>query len=58
MKNKYAQRVGIDVDDKKNLDALSKRQREVWELLEQGQSRKQIAEKLGISYNAVTLGTL
>lgn len=46
--------MGIDVDDKKNLDALSKRQREVWELLEQGQSRKQIAEKLGISYNAVT----
>lgn len=38
---------------KKNLSVLSERQREVWLLHEQGLKRKEIAQKLGITYNAV-----
>ncbi len=39
--------------DEQKLNILTKRQQDVWELHEQGQSRKQIAAKLGITYNAV-----
>lgn len=39
--------------DGKNMSVLSKRQREVWMLLEQGLKRKEIAQRLGITYGAV-----
>lgn len=38
---------------KKNLNVLSKRQREVWVLHEQGLKRKEIAQRLCITYGAV-----
>lgn len=37
----------------KKPNILSKRQREVWMLLEQGLNRKEIAQRLGISYSSV-----
>ena len=39
--------------DPEKLAFLSERQREAWLLSAQGLTRKEIAEKLGITYNAV-----
>ena len=42
-----------ELEKKKRLSVLSDRQREVWELYEQGKNRSQIAKLLGISYSVV-----